>query len=188
MGKNADIFNLIKKGDKKAFENLFRSLYSKLCAYAYRYINDIENVEDIVQDVFFTTWMKRKEIQIKQNIDSYLYTAVRNKCLMFIQHQKIRNQYYSSTLYVANNSNKVNHDLVEYKELSCIVDKTLDSFPERMREIFILSRYEGLKYNEIAQQLSLSVKTVEANITKALKIFRKQLGNYMDIVIENNLK
>lgn len=186
MSESADIFSLIKKGDKKAFESLFRSLYSGLCTFATKYVADVDEVEDIVQDVFFTIWMKRNKIHIKQNIDSYLYASVRNKCLMYIQHQKIINKYNNYSIYITNNRNEVRDDLIEYRELSGIVDKTLDSFPDRMREIFILSRYEGLKYNEIARQLSLSVKTVEANITRALKIFRKKLGNYMDVMVENN--
>jgi len=186
MYKKEDIFKKIKRDDKEAFEILFKNLYSELCIFAIKYVKNLELAEEFVQDVFFKLWMNRKHINIKQNIKSYIYTSVKNKCLIYIQHQKVKTEY-AKLIFNNTSGNSYNTDeRIESNELEEIIEKTLDSFPDRMKNIFILSRYEGLKYQEIANKLSISVKTVEANISKALKIFKRKLGDYLNLQPKTN--
>jgi len=175
------VFKKIRKGDKDAFEKLFRNMYPALCGYANSMINYLLDAEEIVQDVFFNIWIKRKDIKIHTDIRSYIYTSIRNKCLVYLQHQKVKAQYVK---FMKQNQNELSFDtesVMEKQEMEKIIDATLNSFPDNMRNIFVLSRYEGLKYQEIAKKLSISVKTVEANISKALKVFRRNLGEYVKI-------
>ena len=173
------IFKKIQRGDKKAFEYLFKSLYEELVCYAYKFMKDKDMSEEIVQDVFFKIWMKKNEIVISQNIKSYIYSALKNRCLVIIRHHKVRNEY--SRYQKSKGQTFVNdvENKLESNEIENIIEKTLNSLPARMRKIFILNRYEGMKYKEIAEHLSISIKTVEANVSKALKVFRENLSEYV---------
>ena len=146
--------------------------------YAVKYLKNEELAEEIVQDVFYKIWEKRSFINIKISLKSYLFTAVRNKCLQHINHQKVIN---TCNKYMENSNEKNNnnpHESLIYKETLEIFYEALDTLPERCSEIFKLSRFEGLKYSEIASNLSVSIKTVEANISKALKIFKLYFPEY----------
>ncbi len=162
----------------KNFERLFKKHYVQLCLYALKYTNNEVLAEEVVQTVFCKIWEKRKYISIAVSFKSYLYIAVRNKCLQEIKHQKVINTYNN---YIES-SDKRNfegpHENLIYKETSEILSEVLEILPERCSEIFKLSRFEGLKYSEIAKQLSISIKTVEADISKALKTFRLYFPEY----------
>jgi len=140
--------------------------------YAIKYTKDSNLSEEIVQDVFVNIWEKRKFLNIEVSFKSYLYISVRNKCLQHIERKKIIKKHKKYT--EKRNDKKVltPHEKLLYKETSEIFYSVLKTLPERCEQIFKLSRLEGLKYNEIAAKLSVSVKTVEANISKALKIFK----------------
>jgi len=146
--------------------------------YAVKYVRNDELAEEIVQDVFYKIWEKRSFININVSLKSYLFTAVRNKCLQHINHQKVINTYNK---YIEKPDEKnINgpHENLIYKETLEILNEALETLPERCSEIFKLSRFEGLKYSEIASNLSVSIKTVEANISKALKTFRLYFPEY----------
>ncbi len=162
----------------KSFERLFKKHYVQLCLYAVKYIKNEKLAEEIVQDVFYKIWEKRSFININVSLKSYLFTAVRNKCLQQINHQKVINTYNK---YIENSDEKNIEGPYEnliYKETLEIFNEALETLPKRCSEIFKLSRFEGLKYSEIANNLSVSVKTVEANISKALKTFRIYFPEY----------
>ena len=171
----------IQKGDLKEFERLFRELYSPLCSYANKYLQDKDKAEEIVQDIFYGIWKNRAQLNIKVSFKSYLYKAVQNNCLQFIQHLAVENKYKQ---YVKKETSYFQSDPVkeiEFQEMNKMVEQTLNSLPERCKEIFNMSRFEGLKYKEIANKLKISTKTVEANMGKALKAFRKNLKQYTRI-------
>lgn len=170
-------FEKIQKSDINAFENVFKSLYPQLCSFAYGYIKDKDTVEELVQDVFFILWKDRKKLTIKTSLKSYLYRIVQNKCIRYWQHKKIEDKYKASVQLEKINSIDPQAQL-ENDELSTILSQTLESLPERCRNIFNMSRIEGLKYYEIAEQLAISIKTVEANMGKALKAFRQSIKQY----------
>ena len=173
-------FVKIKKGDIKAFEKIFREFYPILCSFANKILKDKDKSEEIVQDVFYNIWKKKNEININVSLKSYLYKSVQNKCYQITQHKTIEDKYKN---YVKNSSlNNYTTPLnnIELQEINNLIEKTLNSLPENCNKIFRMSRFEGLKYKEIAEKLSISVKTVEANMSKALKKFRVNFKEYND--------
>ncbi len=174
-------FEKVKEDDIRSFEILFRKYYSSLCNYAYKIVKDIDTAEEIIQDLFFNIWEKRHTITIESSVKSYLYRATYNRCLLLMRQKSVQNKY---EMYVRNQDKPFEHDVsdeMDVEELSRVIDKTLQELPERSRKIFRLSRFEGLKYHEIAKKLSLSVKTIESNMGKALKLFRKNIKAYLEI-------
>lgn len=165
----------IKQNDLREFEYLFKSYYTPLCNYAFSIVKDIDQAEEIVQGFFYTYWKNREEISIKLSLKAYIYKSVRNSALRYLQHRQIEEEYRRNAKADEYLSTP-NH--VEESELDAIVESTLERLPERCRQVFTLSRFNGLKYQEIADLLSISVKTVEADMTKALISFRQNLGQY----------
>lgn len=177
-----DIVQKIKQGNIKAFEAVFRELYSPLTGYANKIINDHDKAEEIVQDVFYTIWKKREKLNISSSFKSYLYKSVQNSCLQLIQHEMVKEKHRQFVINRDGDRQPNPHEVLEVQEINIAIKKTLATLPERCREIFKMNRFEGLKYKEIAEKLSISQKTVEANITKALKHLRKNLRQYVDFV------
>jgi RNA polymerase sigma-70 factor (ECF subfamily) len=171
----------IQKGDIKEFESQFKKLYSPLCHFAFRYLKDMDSAEEIVQDLFYTYWKNKEKIEIRTSLKSYLYQATKNKCLKLIEHNVVKERYASEMMTVSNNTTDSQSNSLETEELNSIIDRTLNELPEKCRKIFEMSRFEGMKYNEIAKALSVSIKTVEANMGKALKLFRTNLKQYDQI-------
>jgi len=167
--------------DIQSFELLFREYYQMLCSYAYRFVNDADTAEEIVQELFYKLWEKRSEIQINTSEKSYLYSAVHNRCLKFIEHRNVESRYKSYYLTHESEVDNAPHQNSNVNELQNIIDQTINTLPERCGRIFRLNRFEGLKYQEIADKLAISIKTVEANMGKALKILRKNLKDYVEI-------
>jgi RNA polymerase sigma-70 factor (ECF subfamily) len=176
-----DIMKQLTFLDLQSFEVLFRQYYQMLCAYALRFVKDADTAEEIVQDLFYKLWEKRAELQINTSVKSYLFSAVHNRCLKFIEHRNVETKYRNYYLLHESEIDSEPYGTANANELQGIIDNTLDSLPERCGRIFRLNRFEGLKYHEIAQKLSISVKTVEANMGKALKLLRKNLKNYVEV-------
>lgn len=171
----------ISLGNLHAFESLFREYYQVLCSYALKFVSDPDTAEEIVQDLFYTLWEKRQELQINTSVRSYLFTATHNRCLKFIQHMTVEQKYRSYYLRNESEIDNEEYDSANIGEMQQIIDQTLDSLPERCGKIFRLNRFEGLKYYEIAEKLSISVKTVEANMGRALKMLRKNLKDFIEM-------
>jgi RNA polymerase sigma-70 factor (ECF subfamily) len=165
----------------KEFELLFRQYYQMLCNFALKYVNDDDVAEEIVQDLFYILWEKRLELKINTSVKAYLFTAVHNRCLKYIKHRDVENKYKKYYLKHESEIDNESHDFENMGDLYGIINQTLNSLPDRCSRIFILNRFEGLKYHEIANKLSISVKTVEANMGKALKLLRKNLKEYIEI-------
>lgn len=177
-----DLFILtkIKEGDVKAFEQIFRLYYTPLCLYAASITGRMDAAEEIVQELFYTFWKEKERLQLFHSIKSYLYGAVRNQSLQYCEHQEVRNRYREAVLSGDKQNNQADdpQDQIEYKELEALINRTLHKLPERRLRIFRMQRFEGKKYAEIANELSLSVKTVEAEMTKALRTLRQEIENY----------
>ncbi len=168
----------IKEGNIKEFESLFREFYKPLFIHANRILQDGAEAEEIVQDLFFNIWKNRQNLNINISASSYLYSAVRNNCLQFIKRKKIKGKY---EIYLKGQNHQsiepIEH--IKYNELHARLYKVMDDLPDRCQQIFKLNRFQGLKYQEIADQLEISIKTVEANMSKALKHLRKNLSEFM---------
>jgi RNA polymerase sigma-70 factor (ECF subfamily) len=172
----------IKQDDIVEFEKLFKLYYSPLCNFAFRFLKDMDLAEEIVQEFFFNYWKNRHAMSIQISIKSYMYRAIRNNSLKYLEHVQVVRRYEQNFKETNSSEVVVDSNELEVKELNDVIEATLDELPERCRQIFKLSRFEGLKYFEIAEKLSISIKTVEANMGKALQLFRKNLKHYEDPV------
>lgn len=175
-----EILKLLQDNSDKAIDILFRQYYGFLCHAVYKIIPDTNLVEDIAQDVFYELWRKRSRLSIKTSLKAYLRRAAMNKALNFIRDQKIKFDDEEKQAPLESKIPSINQKL-EAAELQQLIDKVIDDLPERCRIVFVLSRFEELSYNEIAKQLDISSKTVENQISKALKILRVRLGDYLNL-------
>jgi RNA polymerase sigma-70 factor (family 1) len=159
------------------FEAVFKSHYRKLILFANRFTNDLNISEEIVADVFTVLWEKRKELSFRSEPGHYLFKMVQNSCLNYLKHQKIENLYIN---YLEKN-NLLNEMLTsveigyEEKELTIQINNAINSLPEKCKQVFMLSRFNDLKYREIAQLLDISPKTVERHMSIALEKLRQNL-------------
>jgi len=169
----------IKKGNIQAYELLFREFYQPLLNYAVSVVKRESEAEEIVQDIFFVLWKNRKSLNIYVSISAYLYKAVHNNCLQYLKREKRKlsfqydtnNWYYHESLSPG--------EVLQYNELYERINAVVDELPEHCKTIFKLNRYHGLKYSEIAEKLAISIKTVEANMTKALKHLRQNMDEFV---------
>jgi RNA polymerase sigma-70 factor (ECF subfamily) len=175
MIRDTEIARRIRNGDTGQFESLFRSSYVSLVRYAKTMIKDHDTAEEIVQDLFFRLWQDKENLKIENSLNGYLFRSVHNRCLHFIEHNKVIARHAEEISYNQSENQESPSDILNYKELQEKIARIIEKLPERCGKIFTMSRFEGLKYNEIAEKLSVSVKTVEANMGKALKEFRKEL-------------
>ena len=160
------------------FEDLFKSQYEKLCAVANQYLKDLEAAEETVQAIFVKFWENRELIIVSQSHNSYLHTSVKNSCLNQLKHLKIKEAYKEHNQREIEYEENQIEDHTSENELAAKIKTAIDDLPEGRRNIFILSRYEGLKYKEIAERLNISVKTVENQMGSALKFLKTQLSEY----------
>ncbi len=161
------------------FEKLFREFYPFLCAFARKYVADESDCKDIVHNVFLNLWQKRKTLDLSESLKSYLFKSVYNRCLNHIRDQKkilhkdLEYEPQALTKYAESN------DYLEENELVIRIKEAIDNLPEKCRKIFILNRFEEKKYSEIAKIEGVSVKAIEAQMSKALRILREQLIDYL---------
>ncbi len=175
MIRDTEIIRRIRKGDIGQFESLFRSSYVSLVRYAKTLIKDHDTAEEIVQDLFYRLWQNKEKLHIESSLNGYLFRSVHNRCLHYIEHNRVVERHAQEMSYSQSDIQESPADIIHYKELQERIARILERLPERCGRIFYLSRFEGLKYTEIAARLSVSVKTVESNMGKALKAFRKEL-------------
>lgn len=171
--------NSVTDNDRAVFESLFKEHYAAMCQYCTYYVKYPEVAEEIVQDLFFRMWSKKDELNINSSIKSYLYTSLRNHTLNYLNRLKIEDKYSE---YIENHKNQEAENQtirLEEEDMERILQQALSLLPEKRREIFELSRFGELKYSEIAEKLNLSVKTVEAQMSKALEQMRKALARFL---------
>ncbi len=161
--------------DPVQFEIAYKQFFPMLTGFAFRYVEDRDVAEDIVQEVFSKTWHQSDRIEIRTNVKSYLFGAVRNACLNHLKHQKVVETYAKEA---TGHQAPDQAAFMEMDELQEKINQALDQLPEKRRQIFELSRFEGKKYHEIAEELDISIKTVETQMSRALKVIRKVLGSY----------
>ncbi len=168
--------------DLAAFEQLFKSQFVPVCRFATQYVHDMDTARDIAQKVFIHLWENREKVDPGQSVKSYLFTAVKNRCLNHIRDQK---KYRSRILDVDIHDIDLafEEDQLALEELQRKVAKALARLPEKCRQVFELSRYQHKKYQDIADTLGISVKTVEAHMSRALKGLREDLKDYLYILI-----
>jgi RNA polymerase sigma-70 factor (family 1) len=173
----------IRKGDTRSFEQVFNLYAENLVRYAATIVKDADDAEDIVQQLFVSIWDKKGIPDVNTSLKSYLYKSVYNTSLNKLKQAKVKEQYATHITYVSDGLTSGANAMVEQKETAAIIEQAINELPEQCRLIFRMSRMEQLKYQEIADQLGLSVKTVENQMGKALKHMRERLKDYIMILI-----
>lgn len=184
QGKNEkDLIVRLKNGDQNAFELLFHFYYPGLVMYSTQFTADRMEAEEIVQNFFVRFWQRHQQIIPSDSLKSYLFLSVKNGSLNFLKHKKIEEKYIRSMTELSNNHLVYDPDLYIASELQEKIKNAIDLLPEKCREIFIMSRMRGMKNEEIAAELNLSKRTVETQISKALKVLRVELKDYVGLLV-----
>jgi RNA polymerase sigma-70 factor (family 1) len=176
MAGDNDTIGRIRSGDKAEFESLFRSSYVSLVRYAKVLIKDHDTAEEIVQDLFVRLWQDRLKLKIESSLNGYLFRSVHNRCLHHVEHLRVVGRHSEEMAKRQPERPESPADILQYAELQDRVAAILEKLPQRCGRIFYMNRFEGLKYAEIAEKLAVSVKTVEADMGRALREFRKELA------------
>ncbi len=190
MESEADnLLEKLKNGDKDAFTRIFYIYNSRLSYFAKAYVIDEDIAANLVQDAFIQLWENKKKLNDNTSVAAYLYTITRNNCLNYLKHQRVEAKYHQKVIkdglelelnYGALRS--LDYDLYDFEEVEKIIDKTIELLSPQCRQVFTMSRFENQSNVEIASKLDISVKAVEANITRALKIFRTELKDYLSLL------
>jgi len=169
-----DTFQQMLNGDQKALKDLLQLYHNYLVVVGLRYLSDKQRVEDVIHDVFADLWNKQKEIQITCGVKSFLRGAVVNKCLAIIRKES-RITLVEEHDYSLSDTRASADQILDRDNLQSAIDLIVQNLPEKCREVFRLSRVEGLSHKEISEQLGISKKTIENHMTKALKTLRSEL-------------
>ena len=181
MEKEEVIVSRLINKDKRAFELVFNEYYSIMVLYATRFMDTREEAEEVVQDVFVKFWEKCDTLAQDSSIKSYLYRSVHNSCLNTLKHEKVKDGYRQHVIQLMETSYQNEFEKKDPDELRNRIISEIEKLPPRCAEIFKLSRFEGLKYQEIAEHLEISVKTVEVQMGKALKVLRENLQDLKNL-------
>ncbi len=177
-----EVINLLNKKQETAYDIVFGIFFPRLVSFAKEYVSWYE-AKNTVQDAFLGLWESQSEFSNEYQLQSYLYTAVKNNCLNILRREKLKETFIKEVNQLNIDSlNQLDTSNDAFREIESIIANTLSELPPRCKEIFVLSRYDGKKNSEIAELLGISVKSVEAQITKALKIFKNGLIDYLPLV------
>ena len=180
--------NKLKKGNEKAFEYFFNKYYDSILGFCIQFIYNKPEARGITQEAFLNLWTNRQQIEKINGIESFLYTYAKSKCLNAIRDKKVKERYKSKTLNKKERAldydilKSMNFDSLALTELEELITKSIDDLPEKSKVVFYKKRYENKKNKEIAQDLNVTVKTVEAHMTTALKILRLKLTEYLPLI------
>jgi len=181
--ENEAIGTLLAQRDEVAFEQVFKTHFKRLHAYAFTILRDEVEAEEMVQQVFFKLWERNENLSLSGSVSSYLYRAVHNESLNYIKHQKVRSNHQLHVAYSMKNEVEHPAKKVMARELEKKIHTALNELPEQCRTIFQMSRFDELKYREIADKLGISVKTVENQMGKALKLLREKLVDFLIFIL-----
>lgn len=166
-----------------AFEDLFKAHFKGLHAYAYTIVKNEVIAEEIVQSIFLKLWEKRSNLTIHTSIKAFLYRSVYNESLNYHKREKVKFTFLQHEVYTRGNElDDDSSNRVQLKELEVQLQRALNKLPEGCRTIFQMSRFEDLKYREIADHLNISIKTVENQMGKALRILRTELVDFLPLL------
>lgn len=184
----------LRNGSKEAFTVFFTNYFNRICQFAITYVKEEDVAKNIVQDAFVKLWENRYNISENSSIFSFLLTITKYDCLNYIKHQQVENNFKRRVedkhkLLELNYSalQQLEVESIDYGKLLQILESTVSSLPPQCQQVFRLSRYENLTNNEIANKLQISNKAVEANITRALKVLRIKLKDYLLLLLLFNI-
>lgn len=171
----------VRKGDRVAFRLIFEKYYESLTRFAFRYVHTNADAEGAVQDVFLWVWEKRENWLVEGSLKTYLYRAVKHRCLDLIRKNMMKEKYVSGQLEDQQTSPQYDESQTDFdsEKFEQLVKKAIESLPDRAKMVYKLSRSDGLTYNEIAKVLEISPKTVESQMSRALNTLRAELSKYV---------
>ena len=183
------LFNAFKKGNELAFEYFFNKYYNNIVGFCVQFIYDEEEAKNITQEAFLNLWTNKDKIDTPAGIKSFLYTYAKSKCLNLIRGKKVKEKYKNEALNqreaIINQEvlDALNFDSMDFIKLEEIIQDSIDNLPKKTKAIFIKKRFENKKNQEIANEMDISIKTVESHMTKALKSLKKQLTHYFPNIL-----
>jgi RNA polymerase sigma-70 factor, ECF subfamily len=187
--RNKDQFNeeycveAIQRDDEDAFKKLFLAYYDPLCNFSWRFTRSKAISEDLVQDVFTDLWNLRKTLDPRKSISVYLYQSVKNKAIDYLDHQKVVRRYQLNVEHSDRNIVQIRRPIQEEVEFIRAARKAIDELPFRAQQVYVLHREDGLTYQEIAEVMGISIKTVESQMSRALEILRTCLSKYLPLQV-----
>jgi len=173
MNGDPELLKMIRQGNEESFAKAFDHYYTSLCYFTDKYIHDLDESRSLVQQVFVDLWIKRDKLVIQYSLKSYLFKAAQNSALDYLKHKLVETKYLND---IKPEEIIVERDLIEEAELNARINAAIGELPEKCREIFLLCRFEELRYTEIALRLGISVKTVEMQMGIALKKLKSKLS------------
>lgn len=173
----------IKKGDQKAFEELYRYYYPRLGQFVFRYVHSKYLAEDLVHNVFYNVWENRSKLEARGTLKSYLFTAARNQALNYLEKREVRKFEEPEAVVQLESLESGPSQEMSAKELEQAVIKAVKEIPDKRRNIFLMHREDELTYREIAEMLDISVKTVETQMSRSLKFLRYKLSEFLPVVV-----
>ena len=168
----------MKGGDRESFNQIFRRYYKPLTRFCVRFVGDDDQAAELVQDLFVKLWTNREKLTVNASFESYMLRAVRNSAITYINKERSHNDV-NERIYTDDSDATDPSETLQSNNLEASYQKVLASMPEKRREVFLASRFDGLKYAEIATKLGLSQKTVEAHMSAAIKQLREGLKEYL---------
>ena len=168
----------MKAGDRESFNQVFRRYYSPMVRFCIRYVADSDIASEIVQDLFVKLWSNREKISFNTSFESYMLTSVRNSAITYINKERAHNEAHLR-VFSEESDNTDPSETLQSNNLEESYRQILKNMPEKRREVFLASRYDGLKYAEIAEKLGISQKTVEAQMSAAIKQLKDGLKPYL---------
>jgi RNA polymerase sigma-70 factor (ECF subfamily) len=188
--KRKEFFDLngLKQGKQDDFEALFLNMYDTLYYLAISYVKVTEIAEDLVQDSFIQLWKNRENLEENTNTQNYLYTITKNNCLNHLKHLEVKNRYIrnrslAEVIFLQQSINSLPDSFTDLLEIKQDLYDAIEKLPEDIREIFKLSRFSDMSYAKIAEKKSISVKTVEAKMSRAIKTLRHLLKEYYPLIL-----
>lgn len=183
-----ETFESFKKGEEAAFSYFYHKYFRRIASFCVQFVYDADEAENLAQEAFINLWQNRKNIDSINGIQSFLYTYAKSKCLNLIRHNKVKDKFTNDLLNQKEREldievlNSIQFDSLELNELERLIQEAINDLPPKTREVFIKKRFENKKNTEIAEEMQVTLKAVEAHMTKALKILKVKLSDYTYLV------
>ena len=182
------LFKSFKEGDETAFKFFYDKYFRRIQSFSVQFIYDADEAENLAQEALLYLWQSRESVDSINGIQAFLFTYAKSKCLNLIRHNKVKDKFKNDLLNHKERElnievlNSVEFDTLELTELERIIQESISDLPPKTREVFIKKRFENKKNSEIAEEMGVSLKAVEAHMTKALKILKTKLSDYLFLI------
>jgi RNA polymerase sigma-70 factor (ECF subfamily) len=173
-----ELMQEIKADNMFAFDVLYKKYCKRVYKFGYSILKSPEESENLMQDVFLSLWENRQKVEKDSSVKSFVFTITYNTAISIIRKKARESRFIEYLKSLQEITEEPVNVKLEYNELTTKLDEIINTLPQRQKEVYLLHRVEGLKYNEIAERLNISVKTIETHMSRALKTIREKLGNY----------